>query len=351
MTNNENNFEFDLLEFYKNLLINKKVIIKSVLIFILLGVIYSTQLPNIYKSDLIMIPQSKSKMTNNSIKGLAGIAGINIDNFSNEKFNISPDIYPEIIQDPDIKIKILNSKLDSALSLRDYLEKKEIKILDLVKEYTIKLPFKVLALFYKSSTNNDKYLNNNSIYISKEEYQLFKILNDIINIDLNPSKGYVIISARLENSTYSTILVNNVKNIIQESIILYETQYYRKILNSTLNVYNMKKNEFEIIQNKLSEFKDKNQKISSSIFSNELFKLQNEFDLKKMIFQNIALQLEESKIKLEEVTPIFTIIKNPKIPIDKDSPNRSLIVIFYAIIGFLISLIIINKEKLTFLKL
>ena len=165
------------------------------------------------------------------------------------------------------------------------------------------------------------------------------------------SKGYVIISARLENSTYSTILVNNVKNIIQESIILYETQYYRKILNSTLNVHNMKKNEFEIIQNKLSEFKDKNQKISSSIFSNELFKLQNEFDLKKMIFQNIALQLEESKIKLEEVTPIFTIIKNPKIPIDKDSPNRSLIVIFYAIIGFLISLIIINKEKLTFLKL
>ena len=53
-----------------------------------------------------------------------------------------------------------------------------------------------------------------------------------------------------------------------------------------------------ILSNKLSEFKDNNQIISTSKFNAQLFKLQNEFNLINTLYQEIAKQVELSKIQV-----------------------------------------------------
>ncbi len=53
------------------------------------------------------------------------------------------------------------------------------------------------------------------------------------------------------------------------------------------------------------------------------------------VYKSLAQQLEDSKIKVKEETPVFTIIEPIVIPIQKSEPLRIFITITFMLIGFL----------------
>jgi LPS O-antigen subunit length determinant protein (WzzB/FepE family) len=50
----------------------------------------------------------------------------------------------------------------------------------------------------------------------------------------------------------------------------------------------------------------------------------------------LATQLEQAKIKVKEETPVFTVLEPVKVPVDKSSPKRLLVLASSLIIGFIV---------------
>ena len=114
-----------------------------------------------------------------------------------------------------------------------------------------------------------------------------------------------------------------------------------EILKFTEKSYNIKKIELESIQNELAIFVDKNQVISSSIFSNQLRILESKYNIANGIFLELSKQLEQARLKVSKDTPVFVTIQSPSIPNYRSSPQRTMIVLAWSFIGMVFAIIYI----------
>ena len=55
------------------------------------------------------------------------------------------------------------------------------------------------------------------------------------------------------------------------------------------------------------------------------------------IVQQLASQVEQAKLQVNKDTPVFTTIKPVTIPFEKSAPKRSLIVIIFVLLGFILT--------------
>ncbi len=79
--------EIDLKELFQAVFNGKWLIVSTVLVFSILGILYSLSLPNIYKSTTLLYPteqQSNGLGAMKAYSGLAGLAGINISSQSSD---------------------------------------------------------------------------------------------------------------------------------------------------------------------------------------------------------------------------------------------------------------------------
>lgn len=89
--------EIDIRELWNKLLNGRIVVIVTTLVFAIVSIIYSLSLPNVYKSEVLLIPaEEKSGGVLNgmagSLSGLAGIAGVSLDGGRIDKSAIAIEV-------------------------------------------------------------------------------------------------------------------------------------------------------------------------------------------------------------------------------------------------------------------
>ena len=350
------NDEIDLLDLLKKIFTNKYLIIKSIILFFAIGLIYSLSLPNIYESSSTFYPHYE-KTQNNSIRNLAGLAGLDLE--QNTYSELPTSLYPNIINSIPYKIEILNSEIQiesKEIKYKEYLLEKNKKrsLLNILVNYTIGLPFKIISFFKSNETdNNDTLINDKNKYLSfsKKDNDLFQSLNSIVNLEVNKKDGYIILSVKDENKKVAAQIAQIAQEKLQERIINYKLKNSKVLYNYTNDLFEKRKSEFYNIQDSLAAFKDRNRSIKSDLFNNQLIRLQYEVDLANSIYKELAISKERADLEIKKNTPIFTIIDPVILPHSKVSPGRFLIVISYTIFGFLISIIIIfSKDSLIKIK-
>ena len=124
---------------------------------------------------------------------------------------------------------------------------------------------------------------------------------------------------------------------LQDEIIQKRLEKVQNNLDFTQTQYNQKKFEFEKIQDRLARFKDRNQNISSSLFLNELERIQAEYSIALNVVKELAAQVESAKLQVNKDTPIFSVIEPVTVPSERDSPKRTLIVLIWSFLGIIIS--------------
>ena len=115
----------DLIELLSKIWKGKIFIAKTTIFFTLIGIIYSLSLKNIYTASSVFYPhyQSNELSQNQGLRGLAGLAGIDLGSQQVSEI-IPPTLYPNIINSTEFKINILDSKINlngNKSTYRDYL--------------------------------------------------------------------------------------------------------------------------------------------------------------------------------------------------------------------------------------
>ena len=353
--------EIDLIALIKSLWISKKFIIKLTAGFAALGVVVALLSPIEYVASSTFVPQSSQAGSSSNLSGVASLVGINLGGSvsSNE---IPPNLYPQIIQSTTYKRDILELPLKMSpekpsLLLKDYMLQKDSSndFLGTVKKYTVMLPFTILSAI-KGEEKNSVYNSSSPVMsVSLEEEELFKSLNDILSLSVNSKERFVTLSASMGDPLVSAIIAKGAQEILQKNIINYKIKSASEQLEFNRKQLELKKIEFDSLQNKLALFKDSNLNIVGSRFQNKLSGLESEFNVVSAVYKELSKQLEQSKLQVSRDTPVFSVIKRVTIPNQKSAPKRSLIVVLYSFIGFVLScgfvlvktpfLRIINKIK------
>jgi len=281
----------DLSKLFKSLFKEKWIIIASTLIFSIFSVFYALSLPNIYKAEALLAPIDSSENLSQISKsgGLASIAGINLSSQvttrSQEGIKIleSYKFFEEILKSNDIKPNLL--------AVKEWNENDNKIIYD-------------SNLFLESNNTwvrKASTKNKNPIPSNQEAFEKFDSV-----FDIKKSEGFIYISIEHESPfvarDWLNIVIKKINTLVME---------------------------------------DEKQKALKSIdFLNQQISKTNLSETKQALSELIQKQIQTVMLADASDEYLFKVIDPPIAPEQRDKPQRKIICIFGALIGFMFGIFI-----------
>lgn len=348
MNNNEEELSIDFQKIISNIWNKRFFILKVTGTFIIFGLFIALSTPNEYTASCTLVPQTGEKKAGGSLSGLAAMAGISLGSNASGEI-LSPAVYPNIISNINFQKELIYSEYfieDSQKKFSYYeiitnnlLEK--FNLLSTLKKYTIGLPGLALSLFTKKDKHQyaDKQIDNFIIeLITNIESDVIKDLYSNLSLHMNDQLGYFTIEAKSNNPKIAAQIVLNTQNLLQKYLTEFKLEKVRSNLTFIEKSYSEAKENFEIKQKELANFRDSNKGLTSSIYITHEEKLISEYNLLLGIYSELAKQKEEAKIAVTENTPLLTVIQPVVVPTEKSGPKKLFTLIGFTFFGIFVSI-------------
>ena len=328
--------EIDLIELAKKLLENWRFILKVCAIGLVVGIVVAFSIPKEYETKVILAPETNSAQSGN-IGTLAAMAGINLQ--QNTGSELSPQLYPDIVSSTPFllglfKVEVKDSKKNIDMSLYTYLSEKQKAAW---WSYIMSAPFKLIGLFSSKKAENTVVrdtIDSRVITLSNMQQGILGALKSRINVSVNKSTGVISLSSTMQSAEISAAVADTVISYMQKYIIGYRTQKARKDLDYTAQLYNEAQKNYYDAQSNLSKYMDENQGIVLARYRNTQERLQNEANVAFGVYNQMAQQLQMAKMKVQDTTPVYTIIQPAVVPLGAASPKKMLILIGFGFLAF-----------------
>lgn len=92
-------------------------------------------------------------------------------------------------------------------------------------------------------------------------------------------------------------------------------------------LYGEAKASYEDAQKKYANFVDANQNIILLSYRAEQERLQNEMNLAYQVYTQVSQQLQMARAKVQEITPVYTVVQPATVPLKPAKPNKLMILI------------------------
>lgn len=327
MENDKKEYEIDVLVLLKNLKGNIKPIIKYGIVGFVIGVVIAFSIPKEYLSIAKIAPESKTKEVSSSATALASMIGMS--SMMNED-GIRENLYPEILNSTPFLMEFSDIKIEdsngSQFLMSDYILKEQKKPWWSI---LLSLPFDLVKSMGESS-NLDTVTVHNSY---KLRYAFTEKMKKCISANIDKKTGVITINSVFQDPVIAKTMADTALYKLQEYITHYRTTKTRSILESNMRMYEEAKCNFIKADKQYIEALDKNLDVNTNKAKARLELLKNERDVYFNIYNHLAEQVESDKIKLQEETPIATIIEPSIMPIKAKSPNKIMIVFSFVLIG------------------
>ncbi|MDQ2179827.1 Wzz/FepE/Etk N-terminal domain-containing protein [Marinifilum sp. D714] len=351
--------EIDLIQLAKTLWEGRKTVIKTTIIFMVIGLFVAIFSEKEYTASCTMVPQSAeggSKL-GGSLGGLAAMAGINLGSIGGGA-SIPPTLYPKIVNSIPFQKELMKTPLtiegqDTPVTFADYyLEIKKPRLFDYIKKYTIGLPGLILKAIRGDRSNARlASFEDGILSINQEEKQLIDILSSQLTLEVNDKDGYVSIFANMPEAKAAAELTLKAQVLLQEAITKFKIKKAKDQLNFVEERYAEKEKEAKAAQERLAQFRDRNKFVSTATAQTEQERLTAEYNLVYGVYSELAKQLATQKIQVKENTPVFTVIEPVSVPIQKSKPKRAMILIIWTFLGGIVGVgMVFGREFLSSIK-
>jgi capsular polysaccharide biosynthesis protein len=319
--------EIDLLDLAKKLWAKRKFIVKCSCIGLIVGIVIAFSIPKEYQTTVILAPESNNSGTAGNMGALAAMAGINIGGQQQDVL-ASPDIFPTLLKSTPFitglfDVKIADAEKDIDTTLYSYLKDDQSRPW---WGYILGVPSKIIGVF---SSNNNYQVESRVLdgsLLTREQLNVFENLKGRINISIEKKTGIITLTSLMQSSQISAYVADTVTSYLQDYIIKYRTEKARQDLAFTERLYNEAKNDYYKAQQNYATYSDENLNVISARYRTTQERLQNEMSLAYGVYNQMAQQLQMAKVKVQDTTPVYTIIQPAVRPLIPIKPNKKLIV-------------------------
>jgi uncharacterized protein involved in exopolysaccharide biosynthesis len=348
--------EIDLVEIVKTIWAGRKTIYKSVGICIILGIIIVLGTPNEYKSEAKLLIETGSGVSGMAglLQQFGGLAGLNIAANKGEDALI-PQLYPDIVNSTPFLLELLDQKIhcsyiDSTITLSEFLKTKtRPSFIGMVTNYTIGLPVILINCIKNNKVESVQAIRNTNsgpLKLTMVQNKQIMAVSGMIHVEQNEKTGVLFVSVETQDPIASADLEYNIVNLLATYITDYRIQKAKVDLQFVEDRHREAEQRYKNAQINLAYFKDQNKNIILASAQTMEQNLQAEYNLAFNIYNTLSQQLEQSKMKVQEKTPVFKVMNPVEVPLIKDKPKISLILMAMIFLGGFVGVGIIFSKML-----
>lgn len=309
----------------------------------LIGLVIAFSLHKKYTSFSEMAPETVS-MSNSggSLSSLAGLAGISLGSLNNQEA-LFPDVYPDIVSSIPFVVDLFSTPLEFERKGKKYAMSYYEYNLDFVKptwmETVVRSPVLAIAgikgLFQKKVESEDIVPVDPS-RLTYEQAEVVGMIRKDIVLSIDKKNSMVILTVQAEDPEVAGIVAQKVISNLQTYIANYRTKKARLDLEYYEQLYEEAKRNYYTAQQRYADHMDRNQGIIMQRAKAEQDRLQNEMSLAYQLYNSCAQQVQAAKAKVQQDTPVFTIIQPPQVPL-RGKPSRPTVLFAFILVGALLS--------------
>ena len=306
--------EIDLLELALKVWGERKFILKACGYAVLIGLVIVFSIPREYTAEAMIAPELSDNKGTGGLSSLAAMAGLNL-NATSGADAIYPDLYPDIVSSTpfitglfNVRVKDLDEEVDTTLYcyLNEY---QRMPWWSLITS----APFEALGWVVSLLTDEEDDGIFDPFHLTKEETDTAKELSERINVSVDKKTGVTTLSVTMQDARISACLTDTVVRRLQDYITEYRTTKARQDFQFQEKLFERKKKEYEKAQENYAKFADANKNIILLSYRAEAVSYPS------------GAYLTEAKV--QEITPVYTVIEPATIPIKPSKPRKALMLI------------------------
>lgn len=338
----------------RDLLKQKKLFYKTLGIAFVLAVIVSYSLPPYYKCKVTLSPEMSSTRTTSSLSALASSFGVSLKGLGNNTEALFPTVYPDLMKSTnfisglfDIPVTIEGNKKkgepDRTMTYYEYLENEQ------------KRPWWGMAMGGIMGWIRDNFVEPSELEdssevdpfrLSKKQTRIVKKIRKKIVCDVDRKTMVISIVVTDQDPVICATMADSVKMRLQKTITDYRTnkaridlKHYQKLLVEARARYDEACEEFV-------KYADSNQRALLQSARQRQRNLENEMNIQRTIWQQLAGQVQQAEMRVQEETPAFTTLQNATVPVRREGPGRKKILLLFLFMAFVgTSTWVLYKEK------
>ena len=329
--------EIDLMEMALKVWAERKWVIKMCGIAAVVGIIVAFSIPREYSTTVKLAPESAGK-SGGGMSSLAAMVGINLSSGSSGDA-LSPDLYPDIVASTPFLIDLFNVRVQDQKSRIDttlytYLEEHQRAPW---WSAILSAPMKVLGWtlsLFREKEEKDGEAQLDPFRLTPKEAAIARALSSRITIAVDKKTGVTTLSDMMQDPLMSASVTDTELSKLQCRITNYRTNKARHDLAFAEKLYQESKKNYEAAQSKYANFVDANKNIVQLSFRVEQERLQNEVSLAYQNYSQMAQQLQLAKAKVQEITPVYTVVQPASVPLRPTKPNKIMVLVGFVFLAF-----------------
>lgn len=329
--------EIDLIELAQKIWKERKLICKVCGVAVVVALVVAFSIPKEFQTVVKLAPESTDGSKNlGNLGGLAAMARINLGSATTADA-ISPDLYPDVVQSTPfilelLPVEVTDLEKNYTVSLFEYMDEHQKRAW---WGYIIKAPFDLLGLLRGLVTPEEPPSDGtlNPFFLTQEQEMVIKDLRERIAVSVDKKTYVITASVEMQDPLISAQIAQLVVEKLQNYITDYRTQKAKQDYEFTKQVHEEAKGTYYKAQQVYAAFEDGNKNIISASYRTEKERLKNDMDLAYNIYNTLAQKLEQDRLKVQERTPVYTVIEPATVPLKASSPKKLLILIEFVFLA------------------
>ena len=352
----------DIMALLKGLWDGRKTIIIVTAVFIVLGLVAALTMKRTYNVSTTMVPQMNSR-SSSSLGSLAALAGIDLSSMNNAGGDLSPLVYPQIVNSVPFRRELIYTplhyqKADTAVSMYTYFkEYTKPTVMGTVLKYTIGLPGVIMKAIRGEkpdmvlpASEGEADNEPKPVLLTKDEVKLMKVVAQNVNLSVDKKEGYLTLSVVGSEPIQTAELALKAQQLLQEEVTRFRTEKAQDNLDYIQARYDEIKKEAETYQAQLATVKDRSQNMATTRSRIEQERLQSKYNVANTIYGEMAKQLETAKMQVKRDTPVLTIIQPVTVPSQPANSRAKTLIVWTFLGGILGCGIVLGKSYLPKIK-
>lgn len=310
---------------------NKRLFYKTLPAAFVIACVYILCIPRYYRTEAKLAPEIEAPMTGGALSSIVSSFGLGIGDIKTGDA-ITPLLYPDLMDDNAFVASMFDFQVESIdgeikTSYYEYMEKYQ-------KASIWMMPIIWIKNLLKPTDKGGEGGEFNPYRMSKHDSEIADGIRGNINLSVDKKTGVISISVEAQDPLICKTVADSVQNRLQAFITDYRTSKARNDYEYYKNLTTKAKEEYEEARQLYSKSSDANMNAVMASTSTWLEALENEVQIKQGTYTTVHTQMETAKAKVQERTPVFTIIQGAAVPVKPAGPKRMIFVAFVLLLTF-----------------
>jgi uncharacterized protein involved in exopolysaccharide biosynthesis len=333
--------EVSLLDILLVLARNKTLIVRTVLVFTLLGVTYALLAPEEFTSEARVVREAQTEggdLPGGISPGALSGFGINLGGSAS---GLTPAAFPDVLQSREVRLAVVQDTFrfpdaERPMTFVDYVNQPP-GALSSVLDYTLWLPWTLKGMVGRALSESPAPAGTTDtgepLIPSEEEDEALKTVGNMISASVDEETGLMTISVTAGGPQLASDLAQSFLDHFATRVREIRTEKVRERLQFVKERFGEAEQELETAEERLAQFLERNQNPTTATLQFQRDRLQRQVSFKEQLYSSLQSQLTQTRLDLQRRQPVVTVVEEPVPPMSRTSPQRTFIVLIALLFG------------------